>query len=234
MIVAKVANTASWARVTAAKAADSARAGVARPDSSPRRISSGKIDSSTPWTSWYKVRQRVIVPKISTNDWGSWSGGDTRSRRLDLTGQVAAVVRFQVVKGPFDDDPTEFAKQFLQAGLEAMAGLGREGGPAEGDDEATDLGDQRTSRTVKADKDVAKCVVRRGAANVGWSIGVSFSVEEQRVFDPVTSQKRHLDFQVTSGPSRPTQATSRSKIIKAWLRIMALAKIAPSSRTMAR
>src|SRR4051794_6699945 len=63
--------------------------------------------------------------------------------RLDLAGQVLAVVRLEVIEGPFDDDPTEFAERLLQAGLEAMAGLGRRIGPAERDDEANDLGDHR-------------------------------------------------------------------------------------------
>ena len=59
---------------------------------------------------------------------------------------------------------------------------------------------------------------------------MSFSVEQQSVFDPVTSQKRHLAFQVISGPSRPTQATSRSKIIKPSLKIVALARLHPLIR----
>ena len=62
---------------------------------------------------------------------------------LDLAGQVLAVVRLEVVEGPFDDDPAEFAEQILQAGLEAVAGLGRGVGPAERDDEATEFGDHR-------------------------------------------------------------------------------------------
>jgi hypothetical protein len=36
---------------------------------------------------------------------------------------------------------------------------------------------------------------------------------------------------VISGPSRPTQATSRSKIIKAWLKIVALARLHPRGLT---
>ena len=118
---------------------------MARPDSSPKRISSGKIDGSTPWTSWYNIRQRVIVPKrVATERLGV-----LERRRYQVPpdsiwpGRSVAVVRLEVIEGPFDDDPTEFAKQLLQAGLEAMAGLGREVGPAEADDEATDLGDHR-------------------------------------------------------------------------------------------
>ena len=52
MIVAQRRQDHVLGDVTAARATRSARAGVARPDSSPNRISSGKIDGSTPWTSW--------------------------------------------------------------------------------------------------------------------------------------------------------------------------------------
>ena len=62
---------------------------------------------------------------------------------FDLAGQLLAVVRLEVVEGPFDDDPAEFAERLLQAGLEAVAGLGRGVGPAEVDDEATEFGDHR-------------------------------------------------------------------------------------------
>ena len=62
---------------------------------------------------------------------------------LDVAGHVLAVVRLEVVVGPFDDDPPEFAERVLQLGLELVAGRGRGFGPAERDDQATDLGDHR-------------------------------------------------------------------------------------------
>ena len=44
---------------------------------------------------------------------------------LDLAGHLPPIVRLEVVEGPFDDDPAEFAEQFLAAGLEAVAVQGR-------------------------------------------------------------------------------------------------------------
>src|SRR5205085_9520196 len=55
-------NTVFWGNVTTAWATRSAKAGVARPASNPRRISRGKIDGSMPSRGWYNRRQSVIVP----------------------------------------------------------------------------------------------------------------------------------------------------------------------------
>src|SRR5271163_4327723 len=50
-------------------------------------------------------------------------------------------------------------------------------------------------RTVRGNKEVAKCVAERDAAHVAWFIGASFPVEEQSLVDPVTSRERRLEFQ---------------------------------------
>ena len=58
-----------------------------------------------------------------------------------------------------------------------------------------------------------------------------FPVGGQSLSDPVTSQERRLDFQVISGPERPTQAPSRSKTVEIWLKLAAPARLHPIEPT---
>ena len=88
-----------------------------------------------------------------------------------------------------------------------------------------------TKRTVRGNREVAKCVARRSAAHVAWSIGASFLVKEQRLIHPVTSHERRLLFQVRSGATRPTQARSCPKNARNRLNSVALARLAKNVAT---
>ena len=96
--------------------------------------------------------------------------------RLDLAGQVLAVVGLEVIEGPFDDDPTEFAERLLQAGLEAMAGPGRGIGPAERDDEAPEFGDHRDQAGGQREQGGGEVRCREERQDVAWSIEAAFPV----------------------------------------------------------
>lgn len=62
---------------------------------------------------------------------------------LHSAGHILAVARFQMIEGPFEDDPTRFPKLLLQSGLEAVARLRSRVGPAERDEEPSERDDQR-------------------------------------------------------------------------------------------
>jgi hypothetical protein len=56
----------------------------------------------------------------------------------EVAGHLVAVVGFEVVVGPLDEDPAEFAERIVELGLEPMAGRGREFGGTEADDHLSD------------------------------------------------------------------------------------------------
>ena len=119
--------------------------------------------------------------------------------RLDLAGQVLAVVRLEVVEGPFDDDPTEFAEQLLQAGLEAMAGLGRGIGPAERDDEATELGDHRDQAGGQREQGggEVRCRQESGGRSMVHRGGLSWESDRgQQACRPITAKESRLHFKL--------------------------------------
>jgi hypothetical protein len=55
-----------------------------------------------------------------------------------VVGHLVAVVGFEVVVGPLDDDPPEIAERVVELSLELVAGRGRELGGAEADDQLSD------------------------------------------------------------------------------------------------
>jgi hypothetical protein len=55
-----------------------------------------------------------------------------------VVGHDVAVVRFEVVVGPLDEDAPEFAERVVEFGLELVAGRGRGFGGAEVDDQLSD------------------------------------------------------------------------------------------------
>jgi hypothetical protein len=52
-----------------------------------------------------------------------------------VVGHLVAVVGFEVIVGPLDEDPAEIAERVVELGLELVAGRGREFGGAEADDQ---------------------------------------------------------------------------------------------------
>ena len=193
-----MASTTFWVVAVAARATRSVKAGVHKPASSPKRISKRKdrrLDT---------VQRLVQHPPQGDR---SEQGGDLAIGRLGasaipnslethLIGHVRPVVRLDVIERPFDDDPAQFPKPILQLGLELVAGLGVGSALRNRTMRRPISVITGTKRTVRGDKEVAKCVAERSAAHVAWSIGASFPVEEQSLVDPVTSQERRLVFQV--------------------------------------
>jgi hypothetical protein len=84
-----------------------------------------------------------LPPKFCYNGRSLGSAAIPGPSDIDLGGQVLAVVGFEVIEGPFEEEPTEFPHVGVQLGLELVGGLGAQGVPAEADDEAADLDDHR-------------------------------------------------------------------------------------------
>ncbi len=113
---------------------------MARPAASPRRISRGKIDA-------LDAVDRLV--EVAPQGDGPEQGGDTAVGGLvatsipvaveaEVVGHEVAVVGFEVVVGPLDDDPPEFAERVVELDLEVVAGRGRGFGGAEVDDQLSD------------------------------------------------------------------------------------------------
>jgi hypothetical protein len=83
-------------------------------------------------------------------------------------------------------------------------------------------------RTLRGNKEVAKCVVATSAAQVTWSIGASFPVRKQSLLDLVTSQEKRSIFKVNRRPTQPTRARSASKNVRNRLKSVAQARLHPS------
>ena len=60
---------------------------------------------------------------------------------VEVAGHEKGVVGFEMVVGPLEDDPPQFAERVLELDLKVVAGRGRGFGGAEGDDELSDPGD---------------------------------------------------------------------------------------------
>jgi hypothetical protein len=87
-----------------------------------------------------------------------------------------------------------------------------------------------TKRTVKGNKEVAKCVAKSSREHVAWFIAAAFLVRGRSLVPPVISRESRLLFQSPSSPARETQCRSRAETISNPRKLVALARLHPLKR----
>ena len=92
--------------------------------------------------------------------WGFGTAAVPGSLEIHLIGHVPTVARLDVVERPCDDDPPRFSKLGVQLGLELVADLGSQLGPAKPTIRRPISVSAGIKRTVNGSKEIANAMPR--------------------------------------------------------------------------
>ena len=144
----------------------------------------------------------------------------------EVVGHEEAVFGLEVVVGPLDDDPPQFAERVLELDLKVVAVRGRVLSSTKGDDERPIRVMTGRSRNVSGKSEAAKGVGSKAVAAVGWSIESASLVRWQ---DSLTSNspRSRLVLQASSSISNGTKAPCRQKTTRFPPKSLAWARLHP-------